>query len=85
MSSNGKSQEQMIYEIHDVSTRLETVLLGVPGTSDGGLVKEVRDIKIDVKELGQSHNKLKRTVWILIGVLAGSGVLGTGIWSILNG
>lgn len=80
-----KTQKQLIEEIHTTTTRLSTVLLGVPGTANGGLVQEVKDVKINLKDLGKSHGRLKRSFWILIGVIIGSGILGTGIWSLVNG
>jgi len=83
--ANEKTQKQMIHEIHEAVIQQGTVLLGVPGTEDGGLVQEVRDIKLNAKELGQSHGKLKRNFYILIGTLAGSGAIGTGIYGALNG
>ena len=79
-----KSPRQMIEEIHETTIRLSTVLLGVPGTANGGLVQEVKSIKVDIRELGHSHGKLKKSFWILVGVLAGSSVIGTGVWGILK-
>ena len=72
------NQKQLIQEIHETVTILKTVLLGVPGTEDNGLVGKV-------DEVHRSHYRLKRNFYILIGVLVGSGILGTGIWGLLNG
>ena len=79
-----KTQKQLIQETHESVGQLTTVLLGVPGTQNGGLVKEVKDVKLDIKELGRSHGKLKRNFWLLIGILIGSGVVGSGIYSLLG-
>ncbi len=73
----GRTQKELVQEIH-------TVLLGVPGTENGGLVQEVKDVKTDVKELGKSHGKLKRNFWILVGALIGSGAIGSGIYNLLG-
>lgn len=53
-----KTQKQLIEEIHTTTTRLSTVLLGVPGTANGGLVQEVKGIKVNLKDLGKSHGKI---------------------------
>ena len=55
---------------------VNTVLLGTDGSP--GLVKEVTD-------LAKGHGKLKRNFWILVGILVGSGVVGSGIYGVLNG
>jgi len=79
-----KSQKQLIQETHETVIQLSTVLLGVQGTANGGLVKDVKDVKVSVNELSKAHGKLKRNFWLLVGMLAGSGVLGSGIYSLLN-
>jgi len=71
-----KTQKQLIQETHETVVQLSTVLLGVQGTANGGLVKEVKDVKVSVNELAKSHSKLKRNFWVLIGILVGSGALG---------
>lgn len=71
---NGKyapSNRQLIEEIHGKVIELGTVLLGVPGTDDSGLVGEVKSLK-------NSHKKLSNKFWILATILAGSGVVGVG-------
>lgn len=80
-----KTQKQLIQEIHSTSLETRTVLLGVPGTSDGGLVKEVLNNKKEMRDIGKSHGKLKRTVWWLIGMLVGSGVIGASTYGLLSG
>ena len=71
-----KSQAQMVLETHTRVEKLATVLLGADG--DEGLVGQVKD-------LADSHYKLKNRFWILVGVLIGSGVIGGGIYSVLGG
>ena len=73
-----KTQRQMIEETHGTVIELKTVILGVPGTANGGLVKQVNDVS-------KSHGKLKRNFWILVGLLIGSGILGSGIYGLLLG
>jgi len=80
-----KTQIELIREIHQTTAQLSTVLLGVPNTEDTGLVGEVKDIKLTVNGVSKSHSKLKRNFWILVATLVGSGILGSGIWSALNG
>jgi len=79
-----KTQKQLIQETHETVVQLSTVLLGVQGTANGGLVKEVKDVKVSVNELAKSHSKLKRNFWVLIGILVGSGALGGGIYGLIN-
>ena len=68
-------ERQILSEIKEDVTTIKTVLLGVPDTEDTGVVG-------DVKNLYKRHNKLSKVVWILIAFLAGSGVLGAGIWGL---
>ena len=81
---NEKTQRQIIQETHDAVLELKTSMVGIPGTSNGGLVKHVDDVEERVNDLGSSHGKLKRNFWLLIGILIGSGVLGGGIYGILH-
>ena len=71
-----------IRETHDEVIKLKTVLLGANGHE--GLLGEIKAIKTDVKDLNNRQQKLIKTVWTLIGTLAGSGVLAGGIWSLIN-
>ncbi len=63
---NEKERDRKINETHDVALQLKTVLLGANG--DQGLVG-------DVKQIGQSHYKLRGQFRLLLGILVGSGVL----------
>ena len=71
-----KTQKQIIQETHDTVIRLETKLPFI--------CKEIRHTQEGVDNLSTAHGKLKRTVYTLIGILIGSGVIGGGI-SYLNG
>ena len=70
-----KEDKKILEDIRDSQVEQRTVLLGIPDTDDRGLVGEVKDIKLNVSELGSSHGKLKRNFWLLIGTLAGSGAI----------
>lgn len=63
-----KSQRQLIGEIH-------TVLLGVEGTADRGLVGTVEEVVKTQAEQGKCMSKIKRNFWMLVAFLIGSGVL----------
>ena len=62
--------------IRDDQIKVNTVLLGANGSE--GLVDVVKD-------LAKGHGRLKRNFWILVGLLMGSGVVGSGIYGVLNG
>ena len=72
-----KSDRQLIEETHGTVVELKTVILGIPGTADKGLVGKVNDVC-------KNHRKLSRNFWILIGILIGSGLLGSGIYKLLS-
>ncbi len=65
----------MIHETHEAVTQLRAVILGVNGNP--GLIDQVNKICT-------SHDNLKKTVWTLIGVLSGSGVLGGTLCQLLK-
>ena len=71
-----KTQAQMIQDIYVRVEKLSTVLLGADG--DEGLVGQV-------SEIAKSHYTLKNRFWILVGILIGSGIIGGGIYSLVNG
>ncbi len=76
--------EEQLKQISDDVIEIKTVLLGVPNSEDTGLVGEIRDIRESHDCLSKKHYKLSQRVWILIAFLAGSGVLGAGIWGLLS-
>ena len=71
-----KDEKKKLDETHDIVIQLKTVLLGT--NSDNGLVGEFRRV-------AKSHFSLKRNFWVLVGILAGLGLLGTGLFSLLGG
>ena len=80
-----KTQKQLIQETHQTVNTLNTVLLGVSGTDDKGLVGDFKDVKINAKEQWKSHNKLSMRVWILWGIVLAIAVIASGIITLANG
>ena len=76
MAEFTERHEKALDETHDAVIQIRTVLLGVNG--DEGLVGIVQQV---VKE----QSKLKKTVWTLIGILVGSGVISGSIFAALSG
>lgn len=72
----------MLQKTHDEVIKLKTVLLGANG--DEGLIGEIKNIKTDVKTLNNRQHRMSRNFWLLIGILVGSGILGTGVWNLLT-
>jgi len=64
-------------EMSSVSKDVTAINTKIGDEESGGLCA-------NVKYLLQDHSRLKRNFWILVAFLVGSGVLGTGIWGILN-
>lgn len=83
---NGKvTNRALLEETHDTVTQLKTVLVGIPGTDDKGLVGEVKSTKNDINALHSRHRKLDLRVWILIAVLTASGAISAGeLTNIIN-
>jgi len=71
-----KEEKELLTSIREKQIVTNTVLLGANGKK--GLVDVVQD-------LAKGHGNLKRNFWILVGVLVGSGVVGSGIYGVLNG
>lgn len=80
-----EDEKRLIQETHDSVLKLTITLLGTPDTEDTGLMGEVKSMQEAHNCLTKKHNKLSQRLWILIAFLAGSGVLGAGIWGLLNG
>ncbi len=72
------TQRQMIVDTLSEVRTVKTVLLGVPGTDDTGIVGEVKNNRKEI-------SRVKRILFILIGSLVGSGAIGSGIYTLLNG
>lgn len=69
-----KTQKEMISDIY-------TVLLGVPGTADQGLVGDVKELKKNVNNRIRTINK---RLWGLIIALASSGIVGLNLSGVLG-
>lgn len=80
-----KTQEQMIQETYESVNTLTTVLLGVPGTDETGLVGEVKSVKLSIKEQWRSLNRLSIRVWMLWGIVIAVAVIASGIVTLANG
>ena len=65
-------RDRIIRELH-------TAMLGIPGTRDTGLVGNVDNIVIEIKELCAAHARLKLLVYTLIALLVGAGVITGGV------
>jgi len=70
-------ENEQLDRIEKKLEQVATVLLGVPDTDDGGLVEKVKE---NCQKVDQVNNRL----WILIGLLVGSGVIGGSIWGIFG-
>lgn len=79
-----KKQRELLEEIHKTVTILSVTLLGTPGTADEGLVGEYKKLNSNLNDLNHRHRRLSKTVWTLIGVLAGTGVIGTSLYNLLG-
>lgn len=68
--------EEAIYDVRERLVRLETVLTGIPGTDDKGLVGKVNDNCDDLDATRKKVGRLEVRFWLLVGLLSGSGLLG---------
>lgn len=68
--------DEAIYDVRDRLIRMETVLTGVPGTDDKGLVGNVKDNREDLDATRKKVGRLEIKFWLLVGLLAGTGILG---------
>ncbi len=75
--ANGKTQKQMVQETHDSMLRLETKLPFIQ--------EDIVENTTRIDSIGNSHGKLKRNFWTLVGILIGSGVIGVGVNTLLGG
>jgi hypothetical protein len=70
-----KEEKEKLDATHALAKEIKTALVGIDGK--GGLIDKVEDVC-------ESHYKLKRYFWILVGILMGLGVLGGSLWEILH-
>ena len=76
----GTTEEKIDSMFHKI-IRIETVLIGIPGTDEGGLSERVKTNTSNI-------TKIKARLNLLIGILLGSGVLtgaGIGIDKLIRG
>jgi len=64
-----EEQLRQIQETHDTVLKIDTVLLG--GNGSPGFIQQTTD---EIKCIKNDHAKLKQAFWILIVILAGSGI-----------
>ena len=76
--TDGKSPQELLEETADKVNRIYTAFFGEPGTEDKGMMGEFQSVR-------DSHYKLKRQFWILIGILVGSGILGGSLVAAASG
>ena len=77
--------EDAIYDVRERMVRIETVLLGPPGSEDKGLVGAVNTNTGDLDSTRKKVGRLEVRFWLLVGLLCGSGLLGgVGISALLN-
>ena len=67
---------ELIRKTHDTVIEIKTTLFGK--NSDEGLIGEVR-------QLSESHYKLKRNVYLFLGILIGSGILAGNLFWLFGG
>lgn len=77
--------DEAIYETRERVQRMETVLIGVPGTDDRGLVGMVQKTSGDLDQTRKKVGRLETKFWLLVGVLVGTGILGGfGFWNLIR-
>ena len=69
---NGKTQEQLIWEVHQG-------MFGVEGSDDKGFVGDVKEIKKDVKDQNGRIARVEGKIKYIYGLIAGAALAGGGI------
>ena len=77
MNGMPRTTEEFVFWAAPKILEIHQGLYGVPNTPDDGMCGTV-------KENGKELFKLKRTVWTLIGVLVGTGILGSSLYTFLR-
>ncbi len=72
----GMTPEEAIFEVREQMATLTAVLIGVPNTDDTGLVGAVKEDRKNLDQTRKKVGKLELKVWLLIGLLSGTGILG---------
>lgn len=68
--------EEAIFDVRERMVRIETLIIGVPNTADKGLVGKVNDNCDEMDATRKKVGRLEIKFWLLVGLLAGTGVLG---------
>ena len=79
------NSKEQLKQVCEDTVKIKTVLLGIPNTTEKGLAGDIKDIKEYLTIVDKKYNKLSQKFYILVSFLAGSGVLGIGVWGIFNG
>lgn len=70
------TQKELMVDVRERMVRMETVLTGVPGTDDKGLVGKVSKSCDDLDATRKKVGRLELKFWLLVGLLVGGGILG---------
>jgi hypothetical protein len=76
MNKPNMTPEEAIYDARERIMRLETVLTGVPNTSDNGLVGTVKENCDNLDATRKKVGRLEVRFTLLVGLLIGSGLIG---------
>lgn len=68
--------EQAIFDVRERMVKLETTLLGTPGTDDKGMCGQVVQNTKDLNYTRKKVGRLELKYWLLVGLLTGTGILG---------
>ena len=74
--------EKLLEETNDTVIAIKTALVGLNG--EGGLIERVDTLNSNHNSLEEKHNKLEKRVWLVIGVLVGTGALGSGVYALIQ-
>ena len=75
-----KEDIKAIRETRDAVIRLDTII----GDGESGLLFDIREQGLAIKDLYNKHNSLKGKFLLLVGILGGSGILTGGAVGILQ-
>lgn len=74
--SQSMTPVEAIYDVRERMVRVETLMVGVPGTSDRGLAGKVADNCDNLDATRKKVGRLELKFWLMVGLLGGSGILG---------
>lgn len=76
-------EEKLLIETHDAVLKIQTFLLGTPNTKDTGFCGEFYRHLSDYEEHKREDKKFRMAVYILFGLLVGSGVISVSVLNFL--